>query len=36
LIHMFAVCDEHHYFLLAFNTETLTWKLQQIADEQMS
>lgn len=33
LIHMFSVCGEHHYFLLSFNTKTLVWCLEEIADE---
>ena len=32
LIHMFSVCDQNHYFLLALNTQSLHWTLEEIAD----
>lgn len=33
LFHMFAVSNSDHYFLLAFNTQILTWTLEEVADE---
>ncbi len=33
LIHLFSVCDDDRYFLLSLNTKTLTWTLEEIADE---
>lgn len=36
LYHMFAVCDADHYFLLSFNTKTLHWQLEEIADSQVN
>ena len=32
LLHMFAVSNSDHYFLLEFNTSALTWILEEIAD----
>lgn len=36
LFHMFSVCDSDHYFLLSFNTKTLHWQLEEIADSQVN
>lgn len=33
LMHIFSVCSQDHYFLLSFNTQSLQWILEQIADE---
>lgn len=33
LMHMFSVCNDTHYFLLAFNATTLCWTLEEIADD---
>jgi hypothetical protein len=33
LVHMFSVCNSTHCFLLAFNATTLSWTLEEIADE---
>lgn len=33
LFHMFAVSNTDHYFLLAFNAQTLVWTLEEVADE---
>ena len=32
LMHMFSVCDAHHYFLLSLDTKTLHWRLEEVAD----
>ena len=32
LIHMFAVSTKDSFFLLSFNTKTLVWRLEEIAD----
>lgn len=32
LIHMFSVADDDRYFLLSLNTKTLTWILEEVAD----
>ncbi len=32
LMHMFAVSTQDSFFLLSFNTKTLVWKLEEIAD----
>ena len=36
LFHMFSACDANHYFLLSLDTKTLTWTLEEIADNQMN
>lgn len=33
LIHMFSVTDDHHCFLLSFNTESLSWRLEEISED---
>ena len=33
LIHMFAVTDSSHFFLLSFNTRSLMWQLEEIGEE---
>jgi len=32
LLHLFAVVNDTNYFLLSFNTKTLHWQLEEIAD----
>lgn len=36
LIHMFSACDAHRFFLLSFDTKTLHWTLEEIADNNLN
>lgn len=32
LFHLFAVACDDHFFLLSFNSHTLHWRLEEVAD----